>query len=228
MNMNTPTIAAATLITTFALVLSGCGGGGGGGSSTESITYNVDAAYKLRIKQGQSISLRGTDTCLGTRVHVQPPATTSTTFEGAPALATTVNRTTFVKAGCPQTSGINTQTAYYSADYLPLGRSGSGEYSVFTSPPQFPVTAKVGEQGAIGTTQLYTDATHQQPLGREDISYVLEAAPVGTTGAIVNLTTRRYSTTNALQSTSQRRYSIASGIALALVAEDINGSQFTY
>lgn len=222
--MKTLSIATTTLFAT--LVLSACGGGGGG--SAQASTYNVDAAYKLWIKQGQSAGLRGTGACLGTLVHVQPPADVSTTFEGAPALAATVTRTTFVQGGCPQTSGISAQTAYYATDYLPMGRSGSGEYGVFSSPPQFPAAAKVGEQGAVGTAQLYTDATRQQSLGREDISYVIEPAPAGTTGAIVNLVARRYSTANALQSTIQRRYGIAANGALTLVSEDINGAAFMY
>ena len=221
--MKTLTIATTALFAT--LVLTACGGGGGG--SAEASTYNVDAAYKLWIKQGQSAGLRGTNACLGTLVHVQPPADVSTTFEGAPALAATVKRTTFVQGGCALASGISAQTAYYATDYLPMGRSGSGEYGVFTSPPQFPAAAKVGEQGVVGTAQLYTDATRQQALGREDINYVMEPAPAGTMGAIVNLVARRYSTTNTLQSTVQRRYSITDGGALALVSVDLDGNAFS-
>lgn len=221
--MKTLSLTTATLATTLTLIA--CGGGGGGGAQTN--TYNVDAAYKLWVQQGQSVGLRGADACQGTLVHVQRPADAGTTFEGAPALAAAVTRTTFVQGGCPIASAITNLTAYYATDYLPLGYSGSGEYGVYASAPQFPAAAKLGEQGAVGTLQLYTDATRQQALGREDVSYVIEPAPSGATGAIVNLVTRRYSTANALQSTVQRRYGITDGSALALVAEDIDGSRFT-
>jgi hypothetical protein len=222
--MKTLSLTTAALAAT--LTLTACGGGGGGGAA--STTYNIDAAYKLWIQQGQSVGLRGADACLGTLVHVQPPTATSSTFEGAPALATTVTRTTFVQAGCPLPSGIGTHTAYYATDYLPLGRSANGEYGVFASPPQFPTAAKVGEQGAVGTAQIYTDATRQQALGREDLSYVIEPSPAGATGAIVNLIARRYSTSSALQSTIQQRYDIAPGGALTLISEDIDGDLFTH
>lgn len=227
MNMRTPSIATTTLLATLtsAALLTACGGGGGG--SAQASTYNVDAAYRLWVQQGQSAGLRGADACQGTLVHVQQPAETSTTFEGAPALAAMVTRTTFVQKGCPLASAITSSTAYYAADYLPMGYSGSAEYGVYTTPPQFPAAAKPGEQGAIGTLQLFTDATRQQALGREEVSYVIEPAPAGATGAIVNLVARRYSVANALQSTVQHRYSITDGSALALVAEDIDGSRFS-
>ena len=187
---------------------------------------NLDQALKTWVAQGQSAGLRGSGACQGTLVYVQQPAATQQNFAGNTALAATVTRTSLLKAGCTYASGISTGSEFYTASYLPLGRSKVGEYGIYATPPVFPTAAKTGDTGAVGVLQLYTDANKQTALGREEVSYLVEASAQNATDALVSFTSKRYDAANKLQLTSKLQYSLPNKGALSLVSAQFNDELF--
>ena len=188
---------------------------------------NLDQALKVWVAQGQSAGLRGSGACQGTLVYVQQPAAaTQQNFAGSAALAATVTRTSLLKAGCTYASGISTGSEFYTASYLPLGRSKVGEYGIYTTPPVFPTGAKAGDTGAVSVMQLYTDANKQTALGREEVSYLVESSAQNAADVLVSLTSKRYDAASKLQLTSKLQYSLPDKGTLSLVSAQFNDAVF--
>ena len=219
----------------LAVGVSACGGGGGGGGSpppsgpvTSTLTFPLRSGWNTRIANGQTTTLTANGTpatqttdglCSGTATETVGPATTVTTFEGAPALsAVTVFTNSFTN--CVPASQATTGTSYYDSNYLPLGFNiQGGDYGVFLTPPTIPNSVKVGDVAIIGTETLYTNSTKAVGTGRQDLSIVVEPDTAST--AIVNLIFKEYNVSSQLLSTEQDRYRITSTGALTLVSVDI-------
>lgn len=221
----------------IALLVAGCGGGGGGSSApvASTITFPVRSGLSTSAANGHTVTLTANGTaatestnglCSGSLNQSTGPATTATTFEGAPALsATTVVSISF--SNCTPASSTETTTGYYDSNYLPLGFSQlGGVYGVYLVPPAIPNSAKVGDVGVVGSITLYTDSTKTTGAGREDVSYKVEADTATT--ALVTIIIKRYDASNVIQFTEQDQYRMSSNGVMTLIAIDIQYATGTH
>ena len=203
--------------------LSGCGGGGGSsapaGPVTSTLSFPLLSAQQTSTANGWTKNFTISGYCSGTGTETDSPATTATTFEGAPALSGGV-AITWTFTNCTPASNADTSTSYYDSNYIPLGYSGSS-YGVFSTPASIPTYVTVGSTGTIGTETYYTNNTKAMVTGRADFSYVIEADT--STTAIVNLIQKQYDATNALTVTAQNRYRITATGTLTPVSIDYQG-----
>ncbi len=140
--------------------------------------------------------------CSGTLVVTATPISYPQVFEGVlRQFAINAVQTTY--SNCPVSSTNESTFVYYDYNYLPLGSTAEGAYSVWTTPAAFPGSVTVGMSGAVGTEAFFTDQTRATLLRRVDYSSVVE--PDTATSAIVNVIARRFDAANQLQSTTQQR-----------------------
>lgn len=217
-----------TLAATAVAILTACGGGGGGGSSgpvASTNSFNVLSGWQTLVSAGFTKTYSVSGTCTGTMTITAAPASTSTTFEGSPALSSN-SVGSFSWTGCTPGSGSTTIVRYYDSNYLPLGRSiAGGDYGIYTTSPTLPTTAKVGDVYVIGTLTEYTNSTKSTSAGREDTTLVMEADTATT--AIANVISKSYNSSGTLTATEQNRYRVAANGSLTPISFDIqyaNGS----
>lgn len=161
-----------------------CGGGGlasGPVASTE--VFQLRTAYTNSLKASQSsFSVNGTASKNGKVVALTGSGTvtysdlTSGFYGGNPALLQTTTVT-----GSAQGNGItfpvaSKSTSYFNSNYEMLGNSTDAGYSerVTNSPSLPPLTAKVGDSGALWTFNTYSDSTKSSLIGKTVYSYVIE------------------------------------------------------
>jgi len=218
----------------FSAFLAACGGGGGGSSSgggstapvASTNTFPLSSGFTSLVATGQTVRFNSSGTCNGTFSSISAPANVSTTFEAQPALSAS-RVISFSFTNCTPSSSVDTQTNYYSTNYLPKGFSNlGGNYGVYAGTPNIPVTVRVGDVGVIGSTNLYTNSSKTTSAGRIDESYIVE--PDTATTAIVNVITKIYNISNVLTSTEQDRYRIEANGALTAVSYDILYSSGTH
>jgi hypothetical protein len=203
-----------------AALLAGCGGGGGGsgGPIASANAFNVLAAYQSLAASGESTNLNVSGTCAGTASFARGPANTAATFESVSGFSAT--ETIVVNlSNCTPSSSSDTTTQYYDVNYMPLGFSMSDDYGVWAAPPVIPASVHVGDSGALGTIEEFTDSSKSTTTGREQVSYVIEADTAAT--AIVNLIYKDYDASNVLQSTEQDRYRMSASGTLSLISVDL-------
>jgi len=231
-----PTITKlTTILITVTLILAGCGGGGGGGSGsggaaqtfpgtvTSTLSFPLQIGMANSVKNGLSANFTVSGTCSGSASLVDATPI-SAIFEGA-SVFSVASTQTINFTNCTPATTTGTQTSYYDNNYLPAGTSFSGDYGVFLTPTNIPATVKVGDTGAIGTQNNYTDNTKTVFTGQDIISYVIE--PDTATTAIVNLIDKTYNSSGVLTSTQQDRYRIVSNGTMTYISSDIqeaNGS----
>jgi hypothetical protein len=213
-----------------AVVLVGCGGGGGGSGSgvipvSSANAFNIRAGFQNLVMTGWSKTFNVTGSCTGTTTITFSPASTSTTFEAAPALSGT-QVGSYSWTGCTPSSGSSTIVNFYDSNYVALGKNTpGGTYGVYLSPPVVPTAARVGDVSVMGTLTLYTDSTKATPAGRIDSTLVMEADTATT--AIANVISSAYNASGVLTSTEQNRYRVAADNALTSISFDFqnaNGS----
>ena len=210
-------------ILTVTALLAACGGGGGGGGPTGPVVstnaFNIDAGLKNLVANGQITNLKVSGDCSGTASLSRGPANTGATFEGVLGFSAT-DVITINLSNCIPASSTDTTTSYYDINYVPLGFSVfGGDYGVWASTPNIPVSVHVGDTGVAGTINLFADSTKTISTGTENNSYVVEADTATT--AIVNLISQNFDNSNVLQSTEQDRYRIAANGSLTLISVDI-------
>jgi hypothetical protein len=212
------------------LILVACGGGGGGTTATtgpvaSTNTFNLQSGYISLVSAGFTKTFSISGTCAGSLILTRGAATTSTTFEGAPAISGT-SASTLAFTNCTPSSVAATSIQYYDSGYLPKGYLvQGGNYAVYAAAPVISSAAKVGDVVVVGTINLYTDNTKTTSAGRSDVTYVVE--PDTATTAIVNLIEKTYNSSNVLTYTEQDRYKVAANGALTPYSLDIqyaNGS----
>lgn len=210
---------AAALTAIMGLVACG-GGGSSSASSTTSSVVTSTATFQLRsVVNTYRASGRGTRTytangttatantdgnCTGSLSNTTGGATTSTTFEGQPALsATSVSTLSFTN--CTPASTTSTGINYYDTAYVEVGsvNQDGSNYCVVTTPTALPLTFRVGDVGTLPQELCYTSSTKVTSDGRLDKSYVIEADTADT--ALVNLISKRYNSSNQLLYTGQER-----------------------
>lgn len=215
-----------------AAFLTACGGNsdeaGSSGPIKSTLTFPLQAGYKKWVDAGSSVNYRVSGTCSGTST-ISESKPTATTFENAPALATTYTATTSV-SNCTPSQSSSTQTAYYSATYAPVGNETTGQsYAAPTADIAIPSSVRVGESAVLGRLNVYSSSAKTTLLGSIDLSYVIEADTAST--AIVNLVSKRYNTSNQWLLTSQLRYRMAADgslTALSVSTLNVNGVQLLF
>lgn len=214
-------IRLALSVCTAALVAA-CGGGAEpANTSAASGTFDVASGYRASIAAGWSKTFNISGSCAGTMSVSVGPASTATSFEGAPAVSSAVVVATLLN-NC-SSPGPVTETRYFDASYGPKGYAvQGGNYGVYAAVPLLPSAAKVGDAGAVGAINVFTDSTKSVSAGRRDVSYALEP-DTGTT-AVLNLTTRSYDAAGVLVLTQQDRYRVAADGALTPLTLDIQYS----
>lgn len=203
----------------------------GGGSGTESVgaaatpgTFNVASGYRVLIGTGWSKTFNISGSCSGTMSVTVGGASTATSFEGAAAMSSTVVVAALFN-NCSSSVPVM-ETRYFGTDYVPKGYVvQGGNYGVHAGDPVLPSAARVGDMGAVGTINVYTDSTKSVSAGRKDVAYAMEADT--STTAVLNLMTRSYDPAETLQFTQQDRYRVAADGTLTPLSLDIqyaNGS----
>ena len=187
------------------LLLASCGGGGGGGPAAptgpvaSTSTFQLKQAYTNDFNETKTFpfTVSGTLTAGGNTGTVTGSGTlassaiSNVTFEGAAALSKT--RTTSgsitVTVGATSTSQVlapTTSTTLVSPAFDLVGFTGASSYSVPAGPITFPVTAKVGDSGSIGTFNTFTSAAKVGVPTTNALSWALAADTAST--AVLNLT----------------------------------------
>jgi hypothetical protein len=205
--------------------LAACGGGGSGGAAgpvASTNSFALKAAYQALNSAGWSKTYAISGTCTGSLTLTEGALSTSTTFEGAPALSgNSVGSFSF--SNCVPSSSSQTQTRYTDASYLPRGYSESGgDYAVFAGTPNIPDIVKVGDVVVVGSYNIYTDSTKAVSAGRDDISFAVE--PDTATTAIINLVSNVYNTSGVLTYTQQERFRMSASGALTPISLDAQAS----
>jgi hypothetical protein len=211
-----------TLATASFALLAACGGGGGGGGGgttaviASALTFDVRAGLRSLNVSGQNatFSVSASNGCSGSGSYNVSPTSTSTTFEGQPALSSTavliINYT-----NCTPATISSTTVGYSDTNYVPLGASGE-KYLVYTGTFNTPNTARVGDVGIVANALRYTNSSKTTQDGSAQISYVVEADTETT--ALITVITKGYDRFNTLETTQLTKYRITSANALSLVS----------
>ncbi|MGA7594992.1 MAG: hypothetical protein WCA64_07340 [Gallionella sp.] len=193
------------LIVLFTLCLAACGGGGGGGSTgpvTSTLSFTLQNGMKASVQQGGSIDFSVSGTCSGTG-NMNSSAPTPATFETVTGVSV-LSALSMNVPNCYPSYLYGTSTDYYDSNYNQLGTiDSSGDYGKYLTPPNLPVSVKVGDTGAIGTINYYFDSAFTFDAGHDDISYAIEPDTANT--AIVNIIDKSYDLSGTLTSTGQSR-----------------------
>ncbi len=220
-------------------LLAACSGGGGGGGGVSSSgaattvppvastdTFPINTAIANLVVGGfqATVTISGNENGLsvsGMGTYAWNPAWTpfsGTTFENAPAIdvANAVNLTLVVNGASTNISSITDQ--YFSANYLALGQADAykNTYYVVTSFTGWPLAAKVGDSGPLGSVTVYADSTKATVTGHQQLSYTIEPDTADT--AIFNLTTVESDTTGAVVLNQQDRYRVTTTGAVTFIS----------
>lgn len=208
-------------------LLTACGGGGGSSGPVASTnTFAIQSGYTSLVSTGYSKTFSVTGTCTGSFTITAGAASTSTTFEAAPALSG-AEVGSFSWTGCTPASGSTTINRYFDTNYVPKGFAViGGDYAVYTSGPTIPSTAKVGDVVIVGTISKYTNNTKTTSTGRQDITLVMEADTATT--AIANIISKTYNSVGTLTATEQDRYRVAANGSLTPISLDLAYSNGTH
>jgi outer membrane protein assembly factor BamB len=210
-----------------AVMLTSCGGGGGGGTAgpvTSTLSFPLKSGLRAMVANGSSIDFNVSGTCSGT-ANITSSTPIPATFGNISGFSTAnVFNANF--PNCNPPSLYSTSIDYYDTNYDPLGGlDSSGNYGVYTTPLNIPASVKVGDAGAIGTKNYYSDSSRLFTTGHDDFSYVV--LPDTANSAIVNMIDKSYELSGVLTSTEQDKYRINASGALTLISSDIkfaNGS----
>jgi len=225
MKFNMGAILKAAITTAVAAsLLSACGGGGGGSPAASIQSFPFQAGYKALIANGFSKPFTISGSCLGGGVKTAAAAATAATFGGAAALSS-ASSLTLSFTNCTPAPTAQTSISYFDRNYVPLGFISDGVFGVYLTPPTIPTVVSVGQTGAIGTENLYTDSTKATSSGTQVLSFIVQADTSST--AIINLATKSYNAAAMLTETEQDLYRIDAGGTLTPISTDLqytNGS----
>lgn len=181
-------LAACGGVAAAALALTACGGGGGdySGNAPSALDFKVDNAMSVYASNAHQFNLSGMlDSVNFTASVVQTPGAPGA-FEGKPAF-TAVQTVVFRANG----TVVETTTTHYFATtpkFVTYGSvdQGDGGYSVVNQTATFPVTARVGQSGPLGTGIDYTDFRKLQITDTSTSTWSLEADTASTALLCVN------------------------------------------
>jgi hypothetical protein len=220
--MNRETLGIAVLLLAG---LTACGGGGDSGtppSTAPAPVFPLQAAFNAFAPKATSVNFTISGTCSGSET-VTTSAPTSATFEGVVGQSKTTTVTgIYTNCNPPNTSFASTTVAYYDSNFVGLGTTTSTSYGKYlVAPTPLPALVKIGDTGALASETFYTDSTKTTVVGRNDVSYVIEADGSSNNSAIANLITKSFNQSNQLMVTSQQRYRIAADGSLTIVFFDV-------
>lgn len=206
-------------------MVSGCGGGGsgnGGGNNsgtpiTSTLSFPLQSALRSFFQNGSGLSQSYTVTgsCMESGTDSFTTASTPAVFEGVAGFSYT-HTGTVSTSNCAAAPSTYTETIFLDSNYDVLGTSGTGYYTVGSE--AYPVTARVGDTGTIGTATHYTSSTKATSTGYSMRSYIIE--PDTATTILLNRIKRTYNTSGVLVSTTQIRFRITATGSVKLVSGD--------
>lgn len=172
--------------------LAACGGGGGGSSadpvrSTE--TFQIRHAYIELLKPSQhTFNVSGTSTKNGNVVALSGNGVVtysdlvSGTFGGNVAFVQTTSITGNVAGNGQNLPLADTSNTYYDSSNVTLGTTRASSYYErdINSVALPPLTANVGDSGALWTLNAYSNSTKSLSTGKTVFSYVIEADTANT------------------------------------------------
>lgn len=224
-----PGAARLACCAVLAAALSACGGGSdaGGGSGTgvgtgigNPITvFPLQAAYKSFFINGYTQAFTISGSCSGS-VVLRSARAVSASFEGFSGYdSVVVNDFNAPSCGLTGTGAATHQ--YVDAEHRLLGFSvdANGGYGVYETPVTLPVFVRVGETGALGRQQLYTDSSRTVPTGTRQLSYAIVGETNST--AVVQFIAQNYDMLGRLLSTQTTAYRLGSNEAFPVVYDEI-------
>lgn len=184
-----PRLAALRLaaVAAAALSLTACGGGGGdAGQAASALDFKVDSAVSTYASTAHQFNLAGVlEGANFTASVIQTPGAPGT-FEGKPA--STAVQTVAISAN-GSLAGESTTTNYFATNpfvtYGAIDRVDGG-YSVFIQTANFPVSARVGQSGPLGSGTGFVDGRKLQVTDTSTVSWSLEADTASTALLCVN------------------------------------------
>lgn len=214
-NLSRLVVVAGILVS---LASCGGGGGGGGGPVVSSLSFPLQSGMKASVQQGSSTDFSVSGTCSGT-ANLTYSTPTPATFGTVSALSV-IGTLSINLPNCNPSYLSGTLTDYYDSNYIPLGTIDSGgNYGKYLTPPNIPVSVKVGDTGAIGTINYYSDSAFLFDAGHDDMSYAV--APDTANTAIVSIIDKSYDVNGVLTSTEQDKYRLKADGTLIPVSVDI-------
>lgn len=197
---------------------------GGAGIAT---SVPVKLAYQNwgKAAHTQTFNLTSSNSCLGTYKSVKSDGTSQSELFESTIHPYSSSVSTISYSNCTPALTTTTSKEYYDINYLPFGNLitsasalNNGFYGVYASTPNIPVTVTVGDLGAVGTINKFTDSTKTVPAGREDVTYSVSAET--TTSVLLDLTIKYYDASSVLSATEVDTLRVTtSGVATFLAAK---------
>ncbi len=216
------------LLALVGLISCGSGGGGSGGSgdagggngtNASSLAFPIQIAKQAMITNGQARTFNASGSCTGRSTLAHAPSTSAANFEGVGGRIASVQTVSASFSNCTPATLNSTETYFYDANYIPLGSSSATQYRVFATRPSIPASVKVGDTGAIGTMNSYSDSTKTVSTGIAVVTYAIEADTANT--AIYDEITKTYNAANSLTLTEHSRYRISQSGPLELISVQV-------
>jgi hypothetical protein len=211
-------------VATACVALSACGGGGDAAPPVENTASfpmtTVLANYVNQTRSSQA-SFSGTAIASGQSFAVSgsrnlSEATTSSTFDGVPALRKALTLTGTMSVAGTSIPLAQTTYAFFDSNYKPLGKTGTGSYCATTAYTPLPGTARIGDNGAWYTLNCYTSSSKQVKVSTSIVSYVLE--PDSSTTAVLKVVYQATSTSGNSGTTTET-FRITTGGSLTRMEE---------
>jgi hypothetical protein len=178
------------LLMFFSAGLISCGGNSGGGDTPppsgpvrSTLPFPPDAAVSRYLQAPQGFTITATDAAnnIYTLTYSFTPGAPST-FEGTPA--NTASTSALIKENGVVFSTGSSVSYFNVSPYRPLG-----EYVVHVPTAPLPVTAMVGQSGAVSTSTAYANATKASVIWHSTMTWSLEADTASTAWFCMNETT---------------------------------------
>ncbi len=191
----------------FSSLLAGCGGGGGSITPQAIPSFSYQDAVNVLHANGASVNVSatqtGSTTCTGSGNITISPVSTGTVFYLTPIRpVNAVSATTTISwnwTNCTPAHNALSETDFFSVDrFQSLGYTTGNIYAAFLSSPSYPAMVTVGQNGGIGTINLFSDSTESTAVGYSTLSYSVSAEKNGD-GALITITSQTYNSAGTLQ-----------------------------
>ncbi len=222
-----------TVLIAAGAALAGCGGGGGGTTlPPPGTTFGLEAAMVALETSGfqKTASISGSASVSGVTYPVGGSVTLTlapigapTVFNGQTALLSSSSFSGSVSVAGQTLALSETQQAYLSTSYAPLGYVTSAAYCVAPVPGVVPATVVLGDSATVVAYDCYSDATLSVPTGSESLSYTIEPG-ISSTTVTVALRTRMTDPSGQQVAVEEDDYLLDTAGALALQRASLSGT----
>ncbi|MEO6897597.1 MAG: hypothetical protein ABI218_13215 [Caldimonas sp.] len=208
---------------TLVMSLAGCGGGGSTTPSApvaSTASFPLQNGYRALVLSAETYNFSISGSCAGTAAESVTAATTTVSFEGAPALQSTVSQQ-LTRTNCTPANLTTSTTTYLDpVTYLPVGSFTPGaEYVVVQGKPApLPASVKVGDNAAVVGFNVYSDSSKSKLLGTRSATFTITADTEST--ATLTIITNDFEGT-VLIGTQQTSYRISADGTLFLTKVDV-------